>query len=100
MSAKKPIVTPLRPMLSVFLLVVFVWMLQPLMLHLQAADHSIWKPIENALLKIDEKPVKLWTAYRLEKDKIAKRLLLQLGSRYLLIDTEGREVLEFRPESF
>ena len=29
-----------------------------------------------------------------------KRLLLQLGSRYLLIDTEDREVREFRPESF
>jgi len=66
----------------------------------RAADKSIWKPIENALLKIDEKPVKLWTAYRTEKDKGVKRLLLQLGSRYLLIDTEDREVREFRPESF
>jgi len=81
-------------------MVVLTWIAQPLMERSLAADHSTWKPIENALLKIDEKPVKLWTAYRLEKDKIAKRLLLQLGSRYLLIDTEGREVLEFRPESF
>ena len=65
-----------------------------------AADYTVWKPIEQALLKIDEKPVKLWTLYREEKDKHAKRLLLQLGARFLLIDTPSRAVDEFRPESF
>jgi hypothetical protein len=65
-----------------------------------AADHTVWKPIEQALLKIDEKPVKQWTLYREEKDKHAKRFLLQLGARFLLIDTQSKAVEEFRPESF
>ncbi len=65
-----------------------------------AADKTTWKPLDAALLKIDDKPVKLWSLYREEKDKHAKRLLLQLGSRFLLIDTESRQVEEFRPESF
>ncbi len=65
-----------------------------------AGDKTVWKPIPEALLKIDEKPVKLWTAYREEKDKKVKRLLLQLGARFLLIDTELREVDEFRSENF
>jgi hypothetical protein len=100
MSGKKPMATLLRPILPVFLLAAFAWMMQPWIGRSQAADRSVWKPIENALLKIDEKPVKLWTAYRPDKDKNAKHLLLQLGSRYLMIDTEGREVLEYRAESF
>lgn len=65
-----------------------------------AGDKTVWKPIEQALLKIDEKPVKLWTLYREEKDKHGKHLLLQLGARFLLIDTQSRAVEEFRPESF
>jgi hypothetical protein len=66
----------------------------------RAADKTVWKPIDEAMLKIDEKPVKLWSLFREEKDKHTKRLLLQLGSRFLLIDTENREVLELRPEGF
>ena len=65
-----------------------------------AADKTVWKPIEEALLKIDEKPAKFWTVYREEKDKHPKKLLLQLGARFLLIDTENHEVDEFRPENF
>ena len=65
-----------------------------------AADKIAWKPIEAASLKIDEKPVKLWTVYREEKDKKAKRMLLQLGARFLLIDTENHEVDEYPPENF
>lgn len=65
-----------------------------------SADKTVWKPIEEALLKIDEKPAKFWTVYREEKDKHAKRLLLQLGARFLLIDTESKGVDEFRPENF
>jgi hypothetical protein len=65
-----------------------------------AADKTTWKPIDEALLKIDEKPAKFWTVYREEKDKHPKRLLLQLGARFLLIDMEAREVNEFRAEDF
>jgi hypothetical protein len=65
-----------------------------------AADKTVWKPIEMAMLKIDEKPVKLWTLYREEKDKHPKRVLLRLGARYLLFDTENREVAEFQSVNF
>lgn len=71
-----------------------------LVLPLEATDNTVWKRIEAALLKIDEKPVKLWTLYRDEKDKHAKRMLLQLGTRFLLIDTQNRAVEEFPSESF
>src|ERR1700693_1155980 len=83
-----------RSIPGAFLLVIFL-----LATISPAADKTAWKLIEAALLKIDEKPVKLWTLYREEKDKHAKRLLLQLGARFLLIDTEIREVNEFRPEN-
>ena len=66
----------------------------------RAADKMVWKPIVEAMLKIDEKPVKLWTLYREEKDKHPRRLLLQLGARFLLLDTENREVMEFHSENF
>jgi len=64
------------------------------------ADTLVWKPIVLALLKIDEKPVKLWNIYRPEKDKKLRRVLLQLGGRYLQFDTQAREVTEIPPQSF
>ena len=64
-------------------------------LHAQSID---WRPIVNGVLKIDERPAKIWEIYVSEKDK--RRVLLQLGSRFLLIDTEGEEVSEIAPEAF
>ncbi len=65
-----------------------------------AADKIVWKPILEAMLKIDEKPVRLWNVYREDKDKKLRRLLLELGSRYLRFDTENREVAEYDPAVF
>lgn len=63
-------------------------------------DTIVWKPLLLAMLKIDEKPVKIWNLYRPEKDKKLHRVLLQLGGRYLQFDTQDREVTEIAPEAF
>jgi hypothetical protein len=59
-----------------------------------------WKPIRDAFLTIDEKPVKLWNFYHAYKDKKEHRLLLQLGTRYLMFDTELRQIVEYAPAGF
>ncbi len=48
------------------------------------------------MLKIDDRPVKLWELYRAEKKD--SLLLLQLGSRFLLLDLDTREIFEL-PEN-
>lgn len=55
-----------------------------------------WKPIGNGVLKIDERPVKIWEIYVTSGDK--RLVLLQLGARFLLINTEQLEVTELAPE--
>jgi hypothetical protein len=67
---------------------------------LAAEEKTVWKPLLLAMLKIDEKPVKIWNLYRPEKDKKLRRVLLQLGGRYLQFDTQAREVTEIPPKSF
>jgi len=63
----------------------------------RAAELLTWKPVPDALLKIDGRPVKLWTLYRAEKK--SRYVLVQLGSRYLLLDTEAKELYELKPEN-
>lgn len=59
-----------------------------------------WTPVQDALFTIDSKPVKIWTLYHAAKDKKEHRLLLQLGTRYLMIDTQLRLVTEYDPGAF
>jgi hypothetical protein len=59
-----------------------------------------WKPIPDALLKIDDKPVRQWNLYHAEKEKKEHRLLLQLGTRYLMFDAELRQIVEYDPAGF
>jgi len=65
-----------------------------------AADRVTWKRLNAVMLKIDNKPVKAWTLYHAEKDKKEHRLLLQLGTRYLMIDTQLRLITEYAPAAF
>jgi hypothetical protein len=65
-----------------------------------APDKVVWSPVPNVLFRIDSKPAKLWTMYHAGKDKKEKRFLLQLGARYLMIDTQLRLITEFDPASF
>jgi hypothetical protein len=57
-----------------------------------------WKLVPDALLKMDEQPVKLWNIYR--ADKKPQLVLVQLGSRYLLLDTQAKDLFELSPDKF
>jgi hypothetical protein len=64
--------------------------------NLYAADKIDWKPIPDALLQIDARPAKLWNLYRAGKK--SDPLLLQLGTRMLVIYVRNKAVYEIRPE--
>ena len=62
-----------------------------------APQKLIWKPVEVAVLKIDDRPVKLWEIFRAEKKP--NLVLVQLGSRFLFLDTAARQLFELPPQS-
>jgi hypothetical protein len=55
----------------------------------------LWKPETTALLKLNGRPVKTWSVYRAEKKK--DWILVQLGRRFLLLDTKQHTVRELDP---
>ena len=64
----------------------------------QAAEKTVWKPVGGAILKIDDRPAKIWNVYRAaKKDHL---LLITLGRRYLLLDIREKEIYEVAPEKF
>jgi hypothetical protein len=63
----------------------------------QAAELLTWKLVPDALLKIDGRPVKLWNIYTAKKKP--QYVLVQLGSRYLLLETQVKEVHELKLEN-
>ena len=54
-----------------------------------------WKPIENALLRVNDAPPKEWGVYRAGRKN--EPLLLQIGNRFLLIESHDRRVFELDP---
>jgi len=64
-----------------------------------AGDRILWTPVRDALFTIDGKPVKVWTVYH-SKEKKEHRLLLLVGTRYLMIDTQLRLITEYDPAVF
>ena len=63
-----------------------------------AADKIVWKPLENAVLKIDERPAKIWNVYRAEKND--HLLLVTLGRRFLMLDVKEHQIFELDPTKF
>ena len=63
-----------------------------------AADKIVWKPVSDALLQIDAHPAKIWNLYR--DGKKSDPLLLQLGTRMLVIYVRNQAVYEVKPEKF
>jgi hypothetical protein len=63
-----------------------------------AADKEkiVWKPIPDAILQVDSRAPKLWNVF--QSGKKIDPLLLQLGSRYLVIYVRNMEVYEIKPE--
>ena len=61
----------------------------------QAAEKVTWKPITGAVLRIDDLAPKQWNLYRAGKK--SDPLLLQLGSRALVIYVRNQAVYETSP---
>ena len=61
----------------------------------QAAEKIVWKPVALAVLKVDDRPAKIWEVYVAQKKE--HLVLVQLGRRNLVLDTELREVVELPP---
>lgn len=51
-----------------------------------------WKPITQALLRVNDQPVKNWNVY--EENKKGDPLLLAMEDRYLLIQVRERKIFE------
>ena len=51
-----------------------------------------WKPIQQALLRVNDQPVKNWNVY--QGNKKGDPLLLEMGNRFLLIEVHERKIFE------
>jgi hypothetical protein len=51
-----------------------------------------WKPVTEAILRVDDQPVKNWNVYW--QSKKGDPLLLQIGDRFLLIRVRERKVFD------
>jgi hypothetical protein len=54
-----------------------------------------WKPMTQALLRVDDQPVKNWNVF--QQNKKGDPLLLEMGNRFLLIQVHERKVFELPP---
>src|SRR5581483_10755398 len=54
-----------------------------------------WKPVDEALLRVNDAPPKEWEIYRSGKKN--DPLILQLGSRFLLIESHDHRIFELDP---
>lgn len=54
-----------------------------------------FKPIEDALLRVNDAPPKEWGVYRTGKKN--EPLLLQIGKRFLLLEINNQQVFELDP---
>ena len=64
----------------------------------QSADKEkiVWKSIPDAILQVDSRAPKLWNVF--QAGKKFDPLLLQIGSRYLVIYVRNKEVYEIKAE--
>jgi len=70
--------------------------LVPLAAPARAGDKAVaWKPIAQALLRVDDQPVKNWNVY--EESKKGDPLLLAMGNRFLLIEIHDHKIFELAP---
>jgi hypothetical protein len=78
--------------------VVFASFLPALAAASRAADKEkvVWKPIGDAILQVDSRAPKEWNVF--QPGKKFDPLLLQIGSRYLVIYVRNEEIYELKPE--
>ena len=73
----------------------FATLLLALTLSAHAAEKIAWKPIPDAVLRIDDRAPKQWSLFHAGKKY--DPLLLQLGSRVLVIYAHNQAVYEIPP---
>ena len=73
----------------------FATLLLALTLSAHAAEKVTWKPIPDAVLRIDDRAPKQWSLFHAGKKY--DPLLLQLGSRVLVIYVHNQSVYEIPP---
>ena len=86
--------SPQRRSLAAVAAAAFV-MLATAALPAAAGKPSIWKPAQQAILRVDDQAVKEWDVFQVEKKN--DRLLVQLGGRFLLVDAAQQQVFELLP---
>ncbi len=59
-------------------------------------EKIVWKSIPDAILQVDSRAPKIWNVF--QAGKKFDPLLLQLGSRFLVIYVRRMEVYEIKPE--
>jgi hypothetical protein len=64
---------------------------------LYSANKIAWKPIPDAILQVDARAIKVWNLY--QPGKKIDPLLLQLGSRSLVIYVRSQQVYEIKQET-
>jgi hypothetical protein len=64
--------------------------------HAADKEKIVWKSIPDAILQVDSRAPKIWNVF--QAGKKTDPLLLQLGSRYLVIYIRNMEVYEIKPE--
>jgi hypothetical protein len=74
---------------------IFAGLLLAIAASARAADKITWKPIVDAVLRIDDRAPKQWSLYHAGKK--FDPLLLQLGSRVLAIYVRNEAVYEIPP---
>lgn len=57
----------------------------------------LWKPVQMALLRVDDRAPKNWHIYGAEKRKHS--LLVQIGGRFLLLAVQAKRVYEIAPRT-
>ena len=62
-----------------------------------APERVLLKSVKMAVLKVDGRPAKIWNVFVAPDQQ--HRVLLQLGSRFLMLNTNDREVLEVPADS-
>lgn len=64
--------------------------------HASDKDRIIWKSIPNAILQVDTRAPKIWNVF--QAGKKFDPLLVQIGSRYLVVYVHRTEVYEIKPD--
>jgi hypothetical protein len=59
-------------------------------------EKIVWKPVPDAILQVDSRAQKIWNVF--QPGKKFDPLLLQLGSRYLVIYVRNMLIYELKPE--